>query len=110
MDLSTLSKCCAPQLPCQFGEGEHGVFASDRVLKTLTLLLKWYLVSLHNDHQTLPPASKLTTSPSRQLASRSGMFIVEPSANLMEMLSSYATRTSVTFFAILWHSASRKPG
>jgi len=34
------TKCCAPQLPRQFGEGEHGVFAGGIVLKTLTLFLK----------------------------------------------------------------------
>ena len=35
-----LPKCCAPQLPRQFGEGEHGVFAGDTVPKTLALWLK----------------------------------------------------------------------
>ena len=33
-------KCCAPQLPRQFGEGEHIVFAGDIVLKTLGLFLQ----------------------------------------------------------------------
>ena len=35
------TKCCAPQLPRQFGEGESVVFASDMVPKTRTLLLQW---------------------------------------------------------------------
>jgi hypothetical protein len=35
-----VSKCCAPQLPRQFGEGESVVFAGDMVSKTLTLFLK----------------------------------------------------------------------
>jgi len=33
-------KCCAPQLPRQFGEGEHVVFAGDIVPKTLELFLQ----------------------------------------------------------------------
>jgi hypothetical protein len=40
MGLATWSKCCAPQLPRQFGEGDHGVFAGGIVPKTLTLFLK----------------------------------------------------------------------
>ena len=40
-DLSCAApECCAPQLPRQFGEGEHGVFACDIVPKTLELFLK----------------------------------------------------------------------
>ena len=34
------AKCCAPQLPRQFGEGESVVFTSDMVPKTRTLFLK----------------------------------------------------------------------
>ena len=34
------TKCYAPQLPRQFGEGEHIVFAGDIVPKTLELFLK----------------------------------------------------------------------
>ena len=34
------AKCCARQLPRQFGEGEHGVFAGDVVPKTMALFLK----------------------------------------------------------------------
>ena len=37
---SCLPKCCAPQLPRQFGEGEHVVFAGGIVSKTLALFLK----------------------------------------------------------------------
>jgi len=35
-----VTKCCAPQLPRQFGEGEHVVFAGGIVPKTLALFLK----------------------------------------------------------------------
>jgi hypothetical protein len=34
------AKCCAPQLPRQFGEGEHVVFAGNIIPKTLALCLK----------------------------------------------------------------------
>jgi hypothetical protein len=35
-----IPQCCAPQLPRQFGEGEHIVFAGDTVPKTLALFLQ----------------------------------------------------------------------
>ena len=35
-----LAKCCALQLPRQFGEGEHVVFAGNMVPKTLASFLK----------------------------------------------------------------------
>jgi len=34
------AKCCAPQIPRQFGAGKHVVFTGDIVPKTLTLFLK----------------------------------------------------------------------
>ena len=40
-------KCCAPQLPRQFGEGESVVFTSDMVPKTRTLFLKQSPKSLY---------------------------------------------------------------
>jgi hypothetical protein len=38
--LGRLPKCCAPQLPRQFGAGKQVVFADDIASKTLTLFLK----------------------------------------------------------------------